>query len=111
MDETAYHHDLAYRNCGDNLECKHNADRIMLNELNNIQNPTIRERLDRLIVKPLIGTKLFLGIGINEAEQLANELHKPYRKPPILLKVKVFNPDDIWSADQKDMGRPRKRIL
>ena len=75
----------------------------MLNELNNIKNPTIRERLDRLIVKPLIGTKLFLGIGINEAEQLANELHKPYRKPPILLKVKVFNPDDIWSADLVEM--------
>ena len=29
----------------------------------------------------------------------ADELHKEYRKPRHLLKVKVYAKDDIWSAD------------
>ena len=74
----------------------------MLQQLNAITDPTIRERLDRLLIKAAIGTKLKLGIGVN-SEQLADELHKPYRKPPMLLKVKVFGKDEIWSCDLVEM--------
>ena len=114
-DEIAYQHDLAYREAGDDLSKKHKADRIMLQQLNAIVNPTIRERVDRVLIKAAIGTKLKLGIGleneekdfksklINYRNKLANELHKPYRKPPILLKVKVFGKDDIWSCDLVEM--------
>ncbi len=34
-----------------------------------------------------------------DKEQLANELHKTYRKPPVLLKVKVPFKDHTWSSD------------
>src|SRR5436853_7879578 len=69
----------------------------MLQQLNAITDPTFRERLDRLIIKGALKAKLFVGVG------LAEELHKPFRKPPHLLKVKVFAKDDIWSADLVEM--------
>ena len=34
-----------------------------------------------------------------DREKLAEELHHVYRRPPILLKVKVFYKDHIWSSD------------
>jgi hypothetical protein len=104
VDKTCYNHDVAYKNAGDNLSNKHDADRIMLEQLNSIQNPSIRERIDRLIIKGLIGTKLKLGMSI-ETEKLANELHHEYRRPPVYLKVKVFSKDEIWSADLVEMPK------
>jgi hypothetical protein len=82
-DEIAYLHDLAYRDADngsaqENLKRKQEADRIMLQQLDAITDPTIRERLDRLIIKAAIGTKLKLGVGLSEEsnrEKLANELH------------------------------------
>ena len=35
----------------------------------------------------------------NKDEVLAAELHKEYRNNKNYLKIKVFNKDDIWSAD------------
>jgi hypothetical protein len=108
-DAIAYQHDLAYREAeraGDDLTKKHDADRLMLQQLNAITDPTIRERLDRLLIKAAIGAKLKLGIGLNgetNKQRLADELHKPYRKPPMLLKVKVFGKDEIWSCDLVEM--------
>jgi hypothetical protein len=109
VDETCYQHDLAYREADNDLTKKHEADRIMLEQLNSITNPTIKERLSRLLIKGAIGTKLKLGVGIDidndKKEALANELHHEYRKPPIYLKVKVFSKDEIWSADLVEMPK------
>jgi transposase InsO family protein len=102
-------HDIAYRNCKDDLLCKQESDRIMLRELNAIKDSGIRERLVRnLLVKAPINTKLKLGLGLdpeNDREKLALKLHKPFRKPAVLLKVKVFAKDDIWSADLVEMPK------
>ena len=43
VDAAAYRHDLAYRDAGDNLSRKHDADREMVQELDSIQDPTLRE--------------------------------------------------------------------
>ena len=56
--------------------------------LSPIQNPTLREKVDRFIVKKMISAKLKLALGnskkligsndvIKIEEQLADELHKP----------------------------------
>jgi hypothetical protein len=66
----------------------------MLQMLDSITNPTIRERVERLIVKTALKSKLFLGVGLNRGN-LADELHRDYRRPPIYLKVKVFAKDEI----------------
>src|SRR5829696_5595827 len=71
VDQTCYRHDLDYRDAGEDLtgsssalSKKHESDRIMLNQLNAITNPTLRERLDRLLIKGIINSKLKLGVGL-----------------------------------------------
>ncbi len=53
-------------------------------------------------------SKLFFGLGLGGEvlkKQLANELYKPHGKQINFLKVKVFNKDEIWSADLVDMPK------
>ena len=71
----------------------------MLEELNNIKTNGFREKLDYISVKPIIWMKHKLGLGLEEAK----ELHKPIRHKFRRRRVFVFNADDIWSADLKDM--------
>ena len=61
----------------------------MLRELDEITNPTLRERLDRGIVRNLINAKVNMGLGsktipapdpVKRTNQLAEELHKPMTK-------------------------------
>src|ERR1700710_1782490 len=98
-DEVAYRHDLNYRDAGEDLAKKHKADRIMLRMLNEITNPSLRERLDGLIIKGIINSKLKLGVGLSDKEKYADEIHKKFIKPKHLLKVEVDEKDFIWSAD------------
>ena len=101
-DEIAYQHDLAYREAGDDINKKHEADKIMLYQLDSITDPTIKERLHRTLIKTALKTKLFLGVGLvqeRDKEQYAQEIHKPYRRTPIFRKVKTKYKDQIWSAD------------
>ena len=92
VDAAAFRHDIAYRNFQD-IERRHSADRQMIAELDAIENPTFREKVERMFVKKALQGKMFLGQGISE------EIHKEFRRPKHLLKVKVFGKDNIWSAD------------
>lgn len=104
VDAAAYRHDLAYRKFKD-IENRHAADRRMIAEMDAIENPTFRERIERMLVKKMMQAKIFLGQGLatglreREAKIYAEERHKEFRRPKYLLKVKVFKKDDIWSAD------------
>jgi len=51
----AQHEDTANRNV---------ADKEMITELNNINNPSMRERIERAIVKPILATKAHFGLGV-----------------------------------------------
>jgi len=62
VDNAAYHHDLAYAQYLDTAH-RNGADREMVEELNNIPNPTVRERMERAVVKPIIATKAHFGLG------------------------------------------------
>ncbi len=62
VDEVCMRHDIDFGNTT-TLEEKHEADREMLNNLSLIQNPTLREKVDRFIVKKMISAKLKLGLG------------------------------------------------
>ena len=39
------------------------CDKTMLNELNGIVNPTLRERIDKLLVGKLMNSKVNFGLG------------------------------------------------
>ena len=62
VDEVCMRHDIDFEN-STTLEEKHEANREMLYNLSLIQNPTLREKVDRLIVKKMISAKLKLGLG------------------------------------------------
>ena len=63
----------------------------------------IRERIDRKLVRTIIGAKRKLGWGIEWSSKLADELHKPIRKKFKQRKVLVSGTDAIWTADLVDM--------
>jgi hypothetical protein len=104
IDQAAYKHDLIYRDNLD-LNTRHNADKQMIKELQNIENPTLREKVERIFVTKALQAKLALGAGLsaNDKIKYADEIHKQFMKPKHLLKVKVFEKDDIWSADLINM--------
>lgn len=62
VDNAAFHHDLAYQHFPDTAT-RNVADKIMLEEMNAIKDPTIRERIERGIIKPIISTKVKFGLG------------------------------------------------
>jgi len=71
----------------------------MLNELNEVKTKNLREKLDYLLVKPVIWIKHKLGLGITDNIQLAKELHRPITRKFKRRRVYVSNINEIWSAD------------
>ena len=63
VDAAAKRHDIFYRD-HDDLSERHEADRRMIQELDAIQNPTMREKLERVVVKKVLQAKLKLGVGL-----------------------------------------------
>ena len=57
VDSAAYKHDLAYAAYTDTAN-RNDADKDMVEELDNIENPTLRERVERTIVKPILNAKV-----------------------------------------------------
>jgi len=61
VDRAAYHHDLAYakyKNRAKRIE----ADKKMIRALDTIDKPTLRERLERAVVRPIISAKAKIGM-------------------------------------------------
>ena len=63
VDNAAYHHDLCYSKHDDTKTGNQVCDKTMLNELNGIVNPTLRERIDKSIAGKLINAKVNFGLG------------------------------------------------
>jgi len=60
VDQIALEHDLQYNRHSD-LRHRLDADEKMIEKLKNIENATYRERLERLIVMPIISIKRLFG--------------------------------------------------
>ena len=65
VDKAAYVHDLAYAKHRDTAN-RNIADRIMINQLKSIPNPTLREQMERAIVMPILSTKEKFGLGVKK---------------------------------------------
>jgi Phospholipase A2-like domain/Domain of unknown function (DUF5679) len=68
VDEVCLKHDLAYRDSDLGLGTRHDADKKMLDDLNNLKNLNINERLARAVIKPIIATKHKLGLGLKKTK-------------------------------------------
>ena len=81
----------------------------MLDELNGIVNPILRERIDKSVVGKLSKAKVHFGLGhpvktnSKITNELAAELHKPVSKKFERRRVDVNGIDEIWAADLINM--------
>ena len=112
IDKAAYHHDICYLKNNDTATRNSVCDKNMLDEMKNIYNPTLRERMERGLVSTLIGTKKRFGWGVTTGTgyikkkkftTLAEELHKPIKRRFKKHKVLFSGIDKIWAADLADM--------
>ena len=71
VDNAAYHHDLAYSKYSDTAH-RNEADRAMIQELKNIENPTLREQAERAVVIPVLATKAHFGLGLKKKQRHLN---------------------------------------
>ena len=93
VDETAYRHDLAYAEHTD-TPSRNIADEIMVKELDSVENPTLRERAERAIVKPIIATKAKFGLGV--------EINtKPYNGFNTRKLVSTAGDSNFWEVASK----------
>ena len=111
IDKAAYHHDICYLKNNDTTTRNNVCDKNMLEEMKNIYNTTLRERMERGLVSTLIGTKKRFGWGVTtgtgyikkKISMLAEELHKPVKRKFKKRRVFVNGIDKIWAADLADM--------
>ena len=110
VDTAAYHHDLCYAKNQDRKTRNEVCDREMLRELDQITNPTLKERVDKGIVRNLINAKVNLGLSLKSpsgtikwTDKLAEELYKLAKKKFRKRKVIFTGIDKIWAADLVDM--------
>ena len=75
----------------------------MLAELNALVPEGRHEKVNRQLVRSIIGLKHRMGLGIHWSKHLVNELHKPVQR--LFEKRTVFakQVDDIWPEDLVDM--------
>ena len=110
VDATSMRHDICYRD-NNTKEGKHGCDDRMLRELDVLQPKGIREKIDRKLVRTIIGKKRKLGWGSNNnnnnniewSNELADELHKPIRRKFRKRRVFANEVDSMWAADLVDM--------
>ena len=85
VDNAAYHHDLCYSKHNDTRTRNGVCDKTMLNELNNIVNPTLREKIGKSIIGKLVNAKVNFGLAapikqkkiLKFTHELADKLYKP----------------------------------
>ena len=100
VDSISMHHNICYRD-DDTPAGKRECNPKMLAELNAFVPEGRREKVDRQLVRSIIGLKQRMGQGIHWTNNLANELHKPVRRRRTVFAKHV---DDIWAADLVDMS-------
>ena len=66
IDWLAYYHDLKYRDAGNDLNLKHQADREMIEGLKQLKNLTLKEKFKKAIVLKALQTKVKLGMGLSK---------------------------------------------
>ena len=102
VDAISMRHDICYRD-NNGKEGKLNCDDKMLEELEELEPKGIREKIDKKLVRSIIGRKRKLGWGIEWSNELADELHKPVRKTFKKRRVFASGVDAIWAADLVEM--------
>ena len=109
VDSACLRHDITYSKYDDVRE-RQKADIDLIQDLNEIKNPTIGERIGRTTTKSGMKAKILFGGKIAWSDQLADELHKPVKRKFRKRRVLVSHIDDIWATDLVEMIPFSKKI-
>ena len=130
VDAACYTHDLDYRDSGNNLHKKHEADRKLLAALDKIQPQSFSERAMKRVAEMCMQLKLklgfalpassalsaaeILGLGLKKvsvppeyARLIASELHAPGRKNYPRRRIYYNYMDEIWAIDLMEMPKDK----
>ena len=77
VDEAAYKHDICYLKYKDTATRNEVCDKSMLDDLDNIINPTLRERFERGLVSKIINTKVNFGLGVAQPGAVPRACEQP----------------------------------
>ena len=100
VDAIAMRHDICYR---DNENGKADCDRKMLAELNALTPREGHQKIDRQLVRGIIGLKHRLGMSVHWSSRLADELHRSgsaSKNAACLLNRSMTSGLRIWSTCQ-----------
>ncbi|ESO92716.1 hypothetical protein LOTGIDRAFT_162191 [Lottia gigantea] len=88
VDAAALKHDILYRN--KDVTFRHQADKQMIDELENIPNPTFKEKLQRALIIKLLKAKLKL---VDKTSELISKLDDKITKVKIDVQRLIDNPN------------------
>ena len=117
IDNAAMKHDIKY--ISNDLKDRHVADVEMIHEINNIPNPTFRERLERGIVKAIMKTKLMLGQGLPRAAkdiankkiiEQANDDQASDEQPKLQTKIQLQDDDPLAKELHHPYRKPKEYL-
>ena len=80
VDAISMRHDICYRDHGNSKKDKHECDDDTLKDLDILELKNLREKIDRKLVKAIIGTKRKLGLGIEWNDLTSDKFNGKYRK-------------------------------
>ena len=121
IDQLALYHDMAFRDAERSppesaLHLKHEADKSMIEKLDQVPTTGIIDKFANFSAKKLLQLKLKFGMSIPiidelnklstlNSEQIANQLHNPIRYKFSRHKVIVNKLDEIWACDLMDFSK------
>ncbi|ESO99511.1 hypothetical protein LOTGIDRAFT_158602 [Lottia gigantea] len=91
VDAAALKHDILYRN--KDITFRHQADKQMIDELENIPNPIFKEKLQRALIIKLLKAKLKLVDKISQLQNLISKLDDKITKVKIDVQRLIDNPN------------------
>ena len=114
IDAIAMQHDIEY--ISKDLQDRHVADVKMIHRMDNIPNPTFREKLERFLIKSIMKGKIMIGQGLPEGVvkpvlRLAKDLaiKKIFENPDYVEEVKdtkLLDEDPL----AKELHHENKRV-
>jgi hypothetical protein len=97
VDEVCMRHDINYMLPDEGLGTRHEADKIMLDELDRLKNKDLswQEWFGKYFTKPIIGLKYKLGLGFTEAQELHKRVVRKFKRRMVI----AFNVNSKWASD------------
>ena len=109
VDEACKAHDIAYY-INPDKSGRHVADIKLIDDIEDISNASLSEKVSRAIIKPIIKTKLKFGLGVLPTETQTKDEHAMEKASSSVQIEQVFNDPKFGFTGINDIQRKLKDI-